>query len=48
MMTECWIPSLDFNPRTSHEVRLKEGSYVDGDGVFQSTHLSRGATCEER
>ena len=37
-----WLSN--FNPHTSHEVRPKKSHYFLDALIFQSTHLSRGAT----
>ena len=38
--------SKHFNPRTSHEVRQTLSTVFSKNVRFQSTHLSRGATCQ--
>ena len=39
-----FLPMLYFNPHTSHEVRLLLKFEILDKILFQSTHLSRGAT----
>ena len=40
--------AANFNPRTSHEVRRATSFVFSLHCLFQSTHLSRGATCSSR
>ena len=43
-IVEIGYESTNFNPRSSCEERRRDGLRANADGIFQSTHLMRGAT----